>query len=192
MTGNHNPTSVIPPSAPHRETRKSAAVITVSDSCSTGSRQDLSGPAVVGELEANGFSVALRLTVPDEAAAIQDALRQAASSVRLVITTGGTGISARDVTPEATRAVCDRLLDGIPELMRAEGRRQTPMAVLSRGLCGTLGSSFILNLPGSPTGAINSLRAALPVLPHALDLLAGHTEHAPETTPAADARLSSR
>ena len=183
MNGNHSPTGVIPLADPHREPRKSAAVITVSDSCSKGSRQDLSGPAVAGALETDGFSVALRVIVPDEPAAIQDALRQAASSVCLVVTTGGTGISRRDVTPEATRAVCERLLDGIPELMRAEGRRQTPLAVLSRALCGTLGTSLILNLPGSPTGAVSSLRAVLPVLPHALELLAGHTEHAPRSAP---------
>jgi molybdopterin biosynthesis enzyme MoaB len=95
-----------------------------------------------------------------------------------VVTTGGTGIAERDVTPEATRAVCDRLLEGVAEVMRAEGRRETPMAALSRALCGTLGDAVILNVPGSPAGAVSSLRAALPVLPHALDLLDGKTEHA--------------
>jgi molybdenum cofactor synthesis domain-containing protein len=100
---------------------------------------------------------------------------------RLVVTTGGTGIAARDVTPEATRAVCSRLLEGVAELMRAEGRRETPLAVLSRGVCGIFlgkkGSVVILNVPGSPKGAVRSLEAALPVLPHALDLLEGKTEH---------------
>jgi molybdopterin biosynthesis enzyme MoaB len=96
---------------------------------------------------------------------------------RLVVTTGGTGISTRDVTPEATRAVCERLLEGVAELMRAEGRQETPLASLSRAVCGTLGTSVILNVPGSPAGAVSSLRAALPVLPHALDLLDGKTEH---------------
>ena len=158
-----------------------AAVITVSDSCARGSRQDISGPAVAAELRAAGFETAEPVVVPDEQVAIQDAIldaiRAAASSSRLVVTTGGTGISPRDVTPEATRAVCDRMLEGVAELMRAEGRRDTPMAVLSRGLCGTRGTTIILNLPGSPKGAVSSLRAALPVLPHALELLSGRTEH---------------
>jgi molybdenum cofactor synthesis domain-containing protein len=153
-------------------------VITVSDACSQGSREDLSGPAVARTLDANAFETVLRVTVPDEQRAIQDAIRHAAGMARLVVTTGGTGIAARDVTPEATRAVCHRLLDGVAELMRAEGRRETPLATLSRALCGTLGTSVILNVPGSPSGAVSSLRAALPVLPHALDLLDGKTEHA--------------
>lgn len=112
---------------------------------------------------------------------IKDAIRHAAGTAKLVVTTGGTGIGSRDVTPEATRAVCDRLLDGVPELMRAEGRRDTPMAALSRALCGTLGTSLVLNLPGSPAGAVSSLQAVLPILPHAVDLLDGKTEH---STPA--------
>lgn len=161
-------------------------MITVSDSCSRGWREDRSGPAVARELEANGFAAALCVIVPDEPEAIEDALRQAASAARLVVTTGGTGIGPRDRTPEATRRVCDRLLDGIPELMRAEGRRETPLAVLSRGVCGTRGTSLILNVPGSPAGAVSSLRAALPVLPHALELLEGKTEH--DADPAAKAR----
>jgi molybdenum cofactor synthesis domain-containing protein len=160
-----------------------AAVITVSDSSSQGQRADLSGPAVAAELTTQGFDVKLRLLVADDQKAIEDALRTAANEARLVVTTGGTGISARDVTPEATRAVCSRLLDGIPELIRAEGRRETPYAVLSRALCGTLPASgreaLVLNLPGSTRGAVTSLRVALPLLKHALDLLAGHLEHAP-------------
>jgi molybdopterin adenylyltransferase len=123
--------------------------------------------------------------VPDEQKVIEDAIRRAAGSARLVVTTGGTGIAARDVTPEATQAVCDRLLDGVSELMRSEGRRQTPMASLSRGLCGTLGSSLVLNLPGSPGGAVHSLEAVLTLLPHAIDLLEGKTEHRTDSGPAA-------
>lgn len=157
--------------------RPAAAVITVSDSCAGGSRQDVSGPAVVAELRVAGFETAEPVVVPDEPTAIQDAIRRASGTARLVVTTGGTGIGPRDVTPEATRAVCDRMLEGVAELMRAEGRRETPLAVLSRGLCGTRGTSIILNVPGSPKGAVSSLRVALPVLPHALDLLSGKTEH---------------
>ena len=156
-------------------------MITVSDACSRGLRKDLSGPAVAHELDVQGFEMVLRVTVPDERKLIEDAIRQAAEVARLVVTTGGTGIGERDVTPEATRAVCDRLLEGVAELMRAEGRRETLLASLSRGVCGTVraeqGTSVILNVPGSPAGALSSLRAALPVLPHALDLLEGKTEH---------------
>jgi molybdopterin adenylyltransferase len=161
-----------------RTERWTAAVMTISDSCANGSRQDLSGPAVAAELRSAGFETAEPVIVPDEQITIQDAIRAAAGTARLVVTTGGTGIGPRDVTPEATAAVCDRMLEGIAELMRAEGRRETPLAVLSRGLCGTRGTTIILNVPGSPKGAVSSLRIALPVLPHALEILSGRTEHA--------------
>lgn len=160
-----------------KENTLPAAVITVSDSCSRGRQQDLSGPAVAKVLRSHGFETIAMLTVPDDQNAIEDALRKAAAHARLVITTGGTGIAARDVTPEATLSVCDRVLDGVAELMRADGRRTTPLAALSRGVCGTLGGSVILNVPGKPAAAVGSLLAALPVLPHALDLLAGNTRH---------------
>ena len=148
-----------------------AAVITVSDSCARGERVDLSGPAVEEALVAQGFLIVDRFTVEDDRPGIEDALRRAAARAQLVVTTGGTGITARDVTPEATAAVCERLLPGIPELMRSAGQADTIFAVLSRGLCGLLGTSLILNLPGSPRGAVASLRAAMPVMPHALGLL---------------------
>jgi len=150
-----------------------AAVITVSDSSFAGSRVDLSGPAVAELLTAQGFEVSYTLTVPDVQTAIEDALRKCCSQAALVVTTGGTGIALRDVTPEATRRVCDRLLDGFSEVMRAEGRKETIYADLSRAICGTLGQSLIVNLPGSPRGAVTSLRAVLPLIPHALVLLAG-------------------
>ena len=157
-----------------------AAVITVSDSCYEGTRVDLSGPAVTEVLIAGGFAVVERIIVADEQPAIEQALRRCAERASLVVTTGGTGIAPRDVTPEATRNVCDRLLDGVPEAMRAEGRRETIYASLSRALCGTLGQSIIVNLPGSPRGAVTSLTTVLPLISHALTLLAGtetpHTE----------------
>ena len=156
-----------------------AVVITVSDSSFHGTRQDLSGPAVVDLLEQAGIPSVASQTVPDEVDLIAAALRQAAEAADLVITTGGTGLAPRDVTPEATQLVCERLIDGLAERMRAEGLRQTPFAALSRGVCGSLGHTLIVNLPGSPAGAQSSLQTILPLLPHALDLLAGNTAHAP-------------
>jgi molybdopterin adenylyltransferase len=154
-----------------------AAVITVSDGCAAGVRDDLSGPLVVEALRAAGFVVAATAVVPDEVDAITAALRAQAATAELVVTTGGTGVSPRDVTPEATRLVCERMVEGIAERMRAEGVKETPLAALSRGVCGTMGRTLILNLPGSSRGAVTSLQAVIGILPHALDLLAGRTEH---------------
>ena len=156
---------------------RTAAVLTVSDSSAWGERADISGPATVDLLRQNGFEVAHQEIVPDDQATIESALVRLSEQVQLVVTTGGTGITVRDVTPEATRAVCAKLIDGIPERIRSEGSQHTPFAVLSRGLCGVRGHSLILNLPGSPSGAVESLRTVLHILPHAIDLLAGKTGH---------------
>ena len=154
-----------------------AAVITVSDSCSRGEKTDLSGPAVAEALERRGFQVVERGVVADERGAIQEKLIAMCATARLVVTTGGTGIAPRDVTPEATRAVCERLIEGIAEQMRAEGIRKTRFAALSRAVCGVRGTSLILNLPGSPAGALESLEAVVDLLPHVLELIAGNTAH---------------
>ena len=156
---------------------RTAAVVTISDSSSRGQREDRSGPAVAELLEKLHFEVVSREVVPDDVMQIQNLLIRLAREVSFVATTGGTGIAPRDVTPEATTAVCDRLVAGVAERMRAEGTKKTPYAALSRGVCGVRGRALILNLPGSPTGAVESLEAVAALIPHAIDLLSGKTEH---------------
>jgi molybdopterin adenylyltransferase len=154
-----------------------AAVLTVSDSCSRGERLDISGPAVAEVLSNYGFQVLATQTVSDDSTQIREALIHLARNTRFIVTTGGTGIAPRDVTPEATKALCDRLINGVAERMRFEGAKKTPFAVLSRGVCGIHRTSVILNLPGSPNGAVESLQAVIELIPHALELLDGKTEH---------------
>ena len=154
-----------------------AAVLTVSDSCSCGEKVDLSGSAVAEALGRRNFQVVVRSMVADERAAIQEKLIELCRWARLVVTTGGTGIAPRDVTPEATSAVCERLVEGIAEQMRLQGVSKTRFAALSRAVCGVRGTSLILNLPGNPAGAVESLEAVIDLLPHALELIAGRTAH---------------
>jgi molybdopterin adenylyltransferase len=154
-----------------------AAVVTVSDSSSRGERADLGGPAVAAALEKRNFRIVTREIVPDEESAIREALIRLSEQARLVVTTGGTGIAPRDVTPEATRAVCDRLIEGVAERMRSEGAKATKFAALSRAVCGVRGQSVILNLPGKPAGAVECLEAVADLIPHILQLLSGNTGH---------------
>ena len=153
-----------------------AAVLTVSDGVSRGVREDASGDAVAELLREAGYLVTRRV-VADDRGTIERTLRDLAGEAALVVTTGGTGLGRRDVTPEATRSVIEREAPGLGEAMRAAGRASTPLADLSRGTAGSVGTTLVVNLPGSPGGAVESLRAVLPILPHAMDLLSGAGDH---------------
>jgi molybdopterin adenylyltransferase len=147
------------------------AVLTVSDRVSTGEAEDGSGDTLEGLLRADGYDVTRRL-VPDEADEISAAIRELADEAALVLTTGGTGLAARDVTPEATRAVLDRVAPGIPEALRADSLAKTPHGLLSRGTAGTVGRTLVVNLAGSPGACRDGYAVLKPALPHALKLLA--------------------
>ncbi len=155
------------------------AILTVSDSAAEGSREDVSGPETQRCCEAQGWKTVSAAVVPDEYEAIAQQLIDWADSGRidLILTTGGTGIAPRDVTPEATTSVVEREIPGIAELMRIEGRSKTKFAILSRAAAGYRNQTLIVNLPGSPKGAVESLQSIANVVPHAIDLISGRTEH---------------
>ena len=156
--------------------RRTALVLTASDRSAAGTREDASGGVLAERLEGLGFTVD-RAVVPDDVEAIASTLRSAVAGHVLVVTTGGTGLTPRDVTPQATASVIDYEVPGLAEAMRADGRLKTPFAALSRGVVGVRGRTLIVNTPGSPKGALESLEAIVPVLDHALETLAGPHDH---------------
>lgn len=151
------------------------SILTLSDSVFSGKYEDRSGPAVMARCQALGWEVVSCAVLADDQAAIEAFLRQvsSANSVDLILTTGGTGLGPRDVTPEATVAVSERLIPGFPEQMRAVGAKKTPRALLSRAAAGICGNTIIINLPGSPKGAVESLDAIAELVPHAVAILHG-------------------
>src|ERR1051325_6547341 len=155
-----------------------AVVLTVSDRCARGEQEDVSGPVLVRLLEEMGAQITAREILADDPEPLAGKLRTFAerSDVNLIVTTGGTGFAPRDNTPEATRSVIEREAPGLSEAMRSQTLQQTPMAMISRGVCGIRSGTLIVNLPGSPKGVRESFAVIRPVLPHAIALLAGETQ----------------
>jgi len=170
--------------SPRATAGRTALVVTASDRSAAGTRDDTSGALLADRLSALGFVVD-RETVADEQTLIEQVLIDGAEAHPLIITTGGTGLTPRDVTPQATLAVIDYEVPGIAEAMRAEGRAKTPLAALSRAVVGVRGRTLIVNTPGSPKAAAESLDALEPILDHALETLAGPHDHAPGSSPGA-------
>ena len=155
------------------------AIVTVSDGCAAGTREDRSGAAIAAWAREQGHEVTAHVVVPDETHRVATALIRLADGgeATLILTTGGTGLGPRDVTPEATRAAIERDAPGIAEALRSAGLRQTPRAALSRGIAGTRGSALIINLPGSTSGVLDGLATLAPLVEHVAALLRGETEH---------------
>jgi molybdopterin adenylyltransferase len=151
------------------------AVVTISDSVSSGKSEDRSGPAVVTRCKELGWQIVSSHVLPDDRATIENLLQKTAdaSDADIILTTGGTGVGPRDVTPEATIAIVERLIPGFGERMRSEGSKKTPRAILSRAVAGIRATTIIINLPGSPRGAVESLDAIAEFLPHAVSILHG-------------------
>jgi molybdopterin adenylyltransferase len=161
-----------------------AAVVTISTKGAAGKRRDESGPAIRAALEAAGITVVHTKLVADGVTPVGNAIREATQKANVVITSGGTGLSPNDTTPEATRRVIDREAPGIAEALRAHSLKKTPHGMLSRGVAGTLGPSLVVNLPGSPRAALESLEVLIPVLAHAVELLAGESGEGGHRNPA--------
>jgi molybdopterin adenylyltransferase len=151
------------------------AVLTISDSCAEGKREDLSGKTIVEMLPADKFEISRRKIVPDNKNSIAEELKLYCdeSDIDIVLTTGGTGLGPHDVTPEATRSVCDKIVPGIGEIIRAKGFKKTPNAVLTRGVAGIRKNTLIINLPGSPKAVRESLEILLTAIPHAVEMMHG-------------------
>ena len=161
-----------------------AAIVTVSSKGAAGKRVDESGPAIKEALEAAGIKVVHTKLVSDGVTPVGNAIREASQKANVVITSGGTGLSPNDMTPEATRRVIDREAPGIAEALRAHSLTKTPHGMLSRGLAGTIGPALVVNLPGSPKAARESLEVLIPVLAHAIELLAGESGEGGHRNPA--------